>query len=301
MGKVLLAGGNGFIGRALARRFVAEGDEVTIFTRQREAQEGRVRTLHWDGRTQGDWTVALEGADLLINLAGKSVDCRYNEKNKKAILDSRVEPTRVLGQAMKTVKNPPKVWINASTATIYRHAEDRPMDQETGEIGEGFSVKVAKAWEKTFFEQACPGVRQVALRSAIVLGKEGGVFKPFWALVRMGLGGVHGNGRQMFSWVHEDDLFGIIRFIQAGILEGVLDVSSPGPIPNRELMEVFRKVLHMPFGLPLPGWLIAVGAWIARTEPELLLKSRWVVPTRLLKAGYRFQHPALSEALTSLA
>ncbi|HVZ80028.1 MAG TPA: TIGR01777 family oxidoreductase [bacterium] len=301
MGNIVIAGGNGFIGRALVKRSLEEGDRVTILTRGRESKEGMVRELHWDGQTLGDWAQALEGADMLINLAGKSVDCRYNAKNKRAILDSRVEPTRVLGEAVQRAERPPKLWINASTATIYRHAEDRPMDEETGEIGEGFSVDVATSWEKAFFEQSYPGGRRVALRSAIVLGKEGGVFKPFWTLVRMGLGGVQGNGRQIFSWVHEDDLFRIIRFIQAGTLEGVVNVSSPGPISNRELMATFRKALHMPFGLPLPGWLIAVGAWIARTEPELLLKSRWVVPTKLLKAGYRFQHSTLGEALTSLA
>lgn len=300
MGRIVLAGGSGFIGRALAQRFAAQGDEVTVLTRGEEKNEGPVRILHWDGRTLGDWTQALEGADILINLAGKSVDCRYNPKNRKAILDSRVGPTRLLGEAMKKAKLPPPLWINFSTATIYRHAEDRPMDEEGGEIGSGFSVDVANAWEKAFFESARIGVRQVAFRAAIVLGKEGGVFKPFWNLVRFGLGGVQGDGKQMFSWIHEEDLFGVIRFIQAGTMDGVVNVAAPEPLPNRELMRTFRRALRVPFGLPLPVWFLRIAVWLARTELELLLKSRWVVPTRLQKAGYRFRHPALSGALSDL-
>ena len=214
MGKIVLAGGNGFIGQALVKRFVALGDEIVVFSRGPSSKNGAVTTLHWDGKTLGDWVEALEGAELVTNLAGKSVDCRYNEKNKKAILNSRVDSTRVLGLAIQRAKNPPKLWINSSTATIYRHAEDRPMDDETGEIGSGFSVNVAKAWEEAFFAAKTPKTRKVALRSAIVLGGDGGVFIPFKNLVKFGLGGIQGNGRQMFSWIHEQDLFEIIRFIQ---------------------------------------------------------------------------------------
>ncbi len=300
MGKIILAGGSGFIGQALAKRFTAQGDEVVVLSRHAAPAAKGVTTLNWDGRTLGDWTEALEGAELLINLAGKSVDCRYNDKNKKAILDSRIDPTRVLGQAVRQAQQPPRLWINSSTATIYRHAEDRPMDEEKGEIGNGFSVNVATAWEKAFFENEMPKTRKVALRSAIVLGKEGGVFIPFKNLVRLGLGGIQGNGRQMFSWVHEEDFFGIIRFIQKGSLDGVVNVSAPNPLPNQEVMKIFRKVLGMPIGLPLPEWLLTVGAWLIQTETELLLKSRWVVPLRLLREGYRFKYPDLQEALISL-
>jgi uncharacterized protein len=301
MGKIILAGGSGFIGQGLAKRFAVQGDEVVVLSRHVVPATGDVITLKWDGKTLGPWTEAIEGADLLINLAGKSVDCRYNEKNKKAILDSRLEPTRVLGEAIRQAKNPPRLWINSSTATIYRHAEDRPMDEEKGEIGSGFSVNVAKAWEKAFFEADTPKTRKVALRSAIVLGKEGGVFIPFKNLVKFGLGGVQGNGHQMFSWIHEEDLFGIIRFIQAHEdMAGVVNCSAPNPLSNREVMAAFRKALHRPLGLPAPAWLLEIGAWLIRTETELLLKSRWVVPTRLVKAGYRFKYPTFSEALPSL-
>jgi uncharacterized protein (TIGR01777 family) len=298
--KVILAGGSGFIGQALAKRFVAQGDEVIVLSLGMAGKKETVTILHWDGKTLGDWAKSVEGAALLINLAGKSVDCRYNAKNKKAIRDSRVDPTRALGQAIGQLKNPPKLWINSSTATIYRHAEDRPMDEATGEIGSGFSVDVATAWENAFFESQVPRTRKVALRSAIVLGKEGGVFIPFKNLVKLGLGGVQGNGRQMFSWVHEEDLFEVIRFIQKGKMDGIMNVSSPNPLPNREVMKTFRKALRMLLGLPQPEWLLRIGAWLIRTETELLLKSRWVVPGRLLQEGYQFRYPTFPEALANL-
>ncbi len=299
--KIVLAGGSGFIGRALAKRFLAQGDRVVILGRGKTGSAPQAEFLHWDGRTPGDWVKTLEGADLLINLAGKSVDGRYNEKNKKAILDSRVFPTLVLREAVQKAEKPPKLWINFSTATIYRHAEDRPMDDETGEIGSGFSVEVAKAWEKAFFDGATPRTRKVALRAAIVVGEGGGVWSPLKTLVRWGLGGTQGNGRQMFSWIHEEDLFGIIRFVQShGDITGTVNCSAPHPLPNRELMAAFRKVLHRPFGLPAPAWLLEIGAFLIRTETELLLKSRWVLSTRLEKAGYRFKHPGLPETLAGL-
>lgn len=300
MGKIVLAGGSGFIGKALAKRFLDQGDEVVVLSRHAEPAAEGITFLQWDGKNLGPWEETLEGAEMVINLAGKSVDCRYNEKNKKAILDSRVDSTRILGKAIQQAKNPPPLWINSSTATIYRHAEDRPMDDETGEIGSGFSVNVAKAWEEAFFSAETPKTRKVALRSAIVLGKEGGVFIPFKNLVKLGLGGVQGNGRQMFSWIHEEDLFKIIGFIQSRKFEGVVNVSAPNPLPNAEVMKVFRKALGIPFGFPSPSWLLAIGAWFIRTETELLLKSRWVVPSRLLSAGYRFKYPTLSEALATL-
>lgn len=301
MAKIILAGGSGFIGQALAPRFAAKGDEVIVLSRGKGREPQGDVVLHWDGKTLGSWAEALEGAELVINLTGKSVDCRYSEKNKKIILDSRVDSTRILGDAIQRAKVPPKLWINLSTATIYRHAEDRPMDEETGEIGSGFSVNVAKAWEGAFFAAATPKTRKVALRSAVVLGRNGGALIPFKNLVRAGLGGVQGDGRQMFSWLHEEDLFEIIQFIRShdGIT-GALNGTAPDPLSDREVMTILRQALHMPFGVPLPGWLLTIGAWLIRTEPELLLKSRWVIPARLLKAGYRFKYPTFSEAIADL-
>ncbi|MBL0263610.1 MAG: NAD-dependent epimerase/dehydratase family protein, partial [Leptospiraceae bacterium] len=204
--KIVLAGGTGFVGKYLKTKFSELGYEVKIISRQNDS-------IQWDDISS--IVDALDNSEMLINLAGKSVDCRYNKKNKEEILKSRTETTRILGEAILKCKNPPELWINSSTATIYRHAQDRPMTESGGEIGSGFSVGVATQWEKTFFDFQLPKTRQVALRMAIVLGKEGGVMTPFKNLVRFGLGGKQGDGNQMFSWIHIEDLFTIIRFLQS--------------------------------------------------------------------------------------
>jgi len=244
---------------------------------------------------------ALENADTLINLAGRSVDCRYTEKNKAEILRSRTETTRLLGEAIEKCQNPPALWINAGTATIYRHAEDRPMTEDHGEIGTGFSVDVATRWEKAFFDFDLKQTRQVALRMAIVLGQHGGVIKPFLNLVRFGLGGPQGNGKQIFSWIHIADVFGIIRFVMEDPeIRGVYNCASPNPVTNKILMKTFREKTHTRIGLPSPAWLLKIGAVIIRTETELILKSRWVIPEKLLRAGYIFKYPILDGALENI-
>lgn len=298
MAKVVLAGGSGFIGKILAAHFTGKGDDVIVLTRGANKTVKAVQFVQWDGKTTGPWVAQLEGSDVLINLTGKSVNCRYNEKNKAEILNSRLNATRVLGEALGMLSAPPAVWINTASATIYRHAEDRPQDEYDGEIGEGFSVDVCKAWEATFFERNIPGIRQIGLRVAIVLGKDGGVMPYYLNLVKFGLGGKHGNGRQYFSWIHEIDLTAIIDLlISRSDLEGIFNVSSPNPIPNFELMRVIRQVLHMPFGLPANKWMLTIGSYILRTEMELVMKSRRVIPTRLLRAGYVFKVKAIREAV----
>jgi uncharacterized protein len=294
MNKIVIAGGTGFLGRFLAAKFRSEGDEVIIISRTKG-------DVLWSD--QESIINALDNSDLVINLAGKSVDCRYTEKNKAEIIRSRVETTRELGESITKCKNPPGLWINSSTATIYRHAEDRPMTEEGGEIGKGFSVDVAMKWEKAFFDFDLPNTRQVALRMAIVLGKQGGVILPLKRLTKIGLGGKQGKGNQMFSWIHIEDLFQIILFLMKhNELEGTFNCSAPGPVSNEFLMKSLRKILHTKIGLPSPGWLLEIGAVLIRTETELILKSRWVLPGRLLKSGYSFKfqslQPALEEILT---
>jgi uncharacterized protein (TIGR01777 family) len=290
--KIVIAGGTGFIGNHLATGFKKEGYEVLIISRQ----AGTIRWTNFQGILG-----ALENADMLVNLAGKSVDCRYNIKNKEKILTSRTLTTKILGQAIELCKNPPPLWINASTATIYRHAEDRPMTESEGEIGKGFSVDVATQWEKTFFSFHLKKTRQVALRMAIVLGKNGGVIKPFLNLVRFGLGGKQGNGKQMFSWIHIDDVFNIILFvIEHEELSGVYNCSAPGPVTNRILMRTFREKTNKKFALPSPAWLLQMGSVIIKTETELILKSRWVMPEKLLRVGYNFKYPLLDGALENI-
>lgn len=286
--KVVIAGGTGFIGTYLEEEFKRLGYEVLIISR-------KTGHIAWDDAQS--MRMALEHAEMLINLAGKSVNCRYNAKNKAEIMNSRTETTDILGQAVLACEHPPALWINSSTATIYRHAEDRPMTEAQGEIGSGFSVEVAKAWEKSFFSFSLPRTRQAALRIAIVLGRGGGVMVPYQYLVRFGLGGIQGPGSQKFSWIHRDDILGIILFLRDHPeLSGVFNVSSPNPVDNRELMRQLRHAMKTPIGLPAPSWMLELGAGVIQTETELILKSRWVIPERLQQAGYRFEYPTLEEA-----
>jgi uncharacterized protein len=290
--KIVLAGGTGFVGKYLQQKYTALGYEVIIISRGE-------KYIAW---SNGIAIVSsLEHAEILINLAGKSVDCWYNEKNKKEICDSRIDTTNALGEAILQCKNPPPLWINSSTATIYRHAEDRPMTEVTGEIGTGFSVDIATAWEKTFFDFSLHKTRQVALRMAIVLGKDGGVMHPLKTLVRFGLGGKQGKGNQMFSWIHIEDVFRCIEFVhQNSFVSGAINVSSPNPVVNNAFMRIFRKAMRIPFGLPTPAWLLKIGALIIKTETELILKSRWVIPQKLMDWNFSFTFKTIDKALEDI-
>ncbi|KAA0548560.1 TIGR01777 family protein [Bacillus sp. BGMRC 2118] len=291
-GKVVLAGGTGFIGQYFEQKFMKQGYEVKIISRQHQ---------HISWNDQKAIQEALEGSEMLINLAGRTVNCRYNEQNKREIMNSRIETTTILGNAVEACQSPPRLWVNSSTATIYRHAEDRPMTEEKGEIGEGFSVDVAKAWEEAFFSYNLLKTRQVALRIAIVLGPSGGVMTPYMNLVKYGLGGKQGSGKQMFSWIHIEDLFNIVRFIQEhDHLSGVFNCSAPEPVSNQELMKTLREKMQKPFGLPAMKWMLELGAAFLRTETELVLKSRWVLPDRLQREGYHFTYHTLNQALDNI-
>lgn len=291
MNKVVLAGGTGFVGQDFAQRFRKLGYEVLIISRQ----PGHIA---WEDRA--GIIEALEEAEMLINLAGKSVNCRYTDENRKVILESRTRTTRILGEAVLACNHPPELWINSSTATIYRHAEDRPMTEKEGEIGSGFSVDVAKAWEQAFFEFSLPSTRQIALRIAIVLG-EGGVMVPMTNLVRFGLGGSQGAGTQQFSWIHIEDLFRMVIYLQEHPhLNGVFNASSPHPVTNRELMARLREQMGVRIGLPSPRWMLELGARFIQTETELVLKSRWVIPERMEREGFTFTYGTLDTALAEI-
>lgn len=289
--KIVIAGGTGFIGAYLDAQFRKLGYDVIIISRQ-------PNHVQW-GNDQAIIN-ALNHAEILINLAGKSVNCRYTDKNKAEIFSSRTETTKVLGEAILKCTSPPALWLNSSTATIYRHAEDRPMTESTGEIGSGFSVDVAKAWEKSFFSFTLPQTRMLALRIAVVLG-DGSVMKPFKNLVKFGLGGRQGSGKQKFSWLHIHDLFNIIQFIQSKPeMSGVYNCSAPNPVDNAKLMQTMRQTMGVKFGLPSPKWILKIGAAIIKTETELVLKSRWVLPEKLLKAGYKFEYPEIEPAIENI-
>jgi len=301
MKKIIIAGGTGFLGQILAQYFKDKYQEIIILTRKEKPDNDNIKYIIWDGKTKDKWFSYLEGADVLINLTGRSVDCRYNEKNKATILNSRVDATEILGHAVRMCDAPPKVWLNSSTATIYRHSMDKEMDEFTGEIGSGFSVDVAKAWEASFFSQVTPKTRKIALRTAIVLGKKGGALKPIVNLAKAGFGGKQGNGNQYFSWLHEDDFSRAIHFlIDKEELEGIFNLVAPKPTTNTILMSTIRQLLKIPFGIPLPKWLLEIGANMIRTETELVLKSRRVVPKRLIDNGFSFKYMSLTKSLNHL-
>jgi uncharacterized protein (TIGR01777 family) len=299
--KVVLAGGHGYLGKVLATHYKNICHQVIILSRQPAKMVGNVSTILWDGKSEGSWERALDGADLLINLCGKNVNCRYTEENKKAIIQSRVVPTALLGRAISKLTHPPKLWINVTSATIYRHAEDRSQDELTGEIGHGFSVDVCKQWEQTFFEAQTPGTRKVALRMGIVLGRHDGVFPRLLNLVKLGLGGKQGSGQQQVSWIHEQDVAHITEWLlQHSEVDGIINCTAPKTAKNTDLMRVIRKRYSMPFGLPSPKWLLEIGARLIGTETELILKSRWVAPQRLLDAGYPFRFADIERAVNDI-
>jgi len=297
-GKIVLAGGNGYLGGVLAKHFSALANEVIILSRKPEAENGNIKTLIWDGKTIGPWKEALNGADLLVNLCGKNVNCRYTEKNKSEIINSRIFPTELLGKVIDGLANPPKLWINITSATIYRHAEDRPQNELDGEIGYGFSIDVCKAWEKCFFESETPKTRKIALRMGIVMGRTDGAFPRLLTLVKLGMGGKQGNGEQQVSWVHEQDVANSVEWLlNHEEIQGVVNCTAPDVIKNKLLMSNIRKAYGIGFGLPAPAWLLEMGAKIIGTETELILKSRWVVPTILLNGGFQFQYGKFEEAV----
>ena len=307
--RIVITGGSGQIGQILARHFDSQGVAVAVVARH--LQPAPWPTVTWDGLHQGEWAKELDGADVVINLAGRSVNCRYNQANRREIMDSRVVSTRLVGEAIAQASQPPKLWMNASTATIYRHAMDRPMDEIDGEIGGNqpglpsawrFSYDVAISWERTFFAANTPGTRKVALRSAITLSPDrGGVFDTLLQLVRLGLGGANGSGKQYVSWVHDVDFVRSVDFLIArNDMDGCVNIASPNPLPNRDFMAALRRAYGAPIGLPATSWMLEIGAVLLRTETELILKSRRVVPRRLVDAGFAFRFPDWSSAAVDL-
>lgn len=297
--KIVLPGGSGQVGQLLARHFIAEGHDVVVLTRGSAASG---RAVPWDGRTLGDWATELDGADVVINLAGRTVNCRYTEKNLREMLDSRVESTRIVGEAITRASNPPPVWLQMSTATIYAHRYDAPNDEATGIIGGGepgapaywdFSVRIAREWEQAQAEADTPATRRVALRTSMVMSPDrGGIFDVLLGLVRRGLGGRAGDGRQYVSWIHHRDFVRAVRLlIERDAITGAVNLASPGPLPNTDFMRAIREAWGKRVGLPSAKWMLEVGAFFLRTDTELVLKSRRVVPGRLLAEGFEFEHP----------
>lgn len=351
--KIIIAGGTGFIGQGLVKYFGREND-IIIFSRQGgncannlysqgllTAKDGfRVTYIKWDGKTlENSWAKEINGADLVINLAGKSVNCRYHQKQKQQIFDSRTDATKAIGSAITQAFSPPSLWINAASATIYSHSPNHPNDEYNGkisdlkkdnmpynvlddlrfkknrlvarvlhgknsrqfkELGDDFSVQVCRLWEKTFFEQSAPSTVKIALRTAITLG-EGGVITPYLNLCKFGLGGKHGNGKQMFSWVHIEDVARMIEWLfdnqKTG---GTYNCVAPNAVSNHSFMKTLRRLTCHSFGLPTPAWMLELGAFVIGTETELILKSRWVLPSKAVNENFVFKYKFLEDALQNI-
>ncbi|MBL1220345.1 TIGR01777 family oxidoreductase [Chryseobacterium sp. L7] len=295
--KILIAGGTGFLGESLEKYYTQKGAQVFILTRKPK----RNNEIKWDAQTLGEWKNKVEGADVLINLTGKSVDCRYHEKNKKEIYTSRTDSTAVLQQAVDQCIIKPKVWLNAASATIYVHSETQMNTEENGVIGDDFSMNICKSWEKEFFKVQDEKVRKVALRTSIVLGNTGGAFPKLRMITKLGLGGRQGSGQQKVSWIHIEDFCGAIDWIITHEnINGPINITAPGPVSNETLMTEMRKHLKIPFGLNAVVWQLEIASLFLNTETELLLKSRNVYPEKLLKTGFQFSYPELDKALHQL-
>ncbi|MFI5804667.1 TIGR01777 family oxidoreductase [Streptomyces sp. NPDC051561] len=305
--KIVIPGGTGQVGAILKRAFTAAGHEVVVLTRN----PSRPGELAWDGRTPGPWAEAIDGSDVVINLAGRSVSCRYTEANMRAMMDSRVHSAEVVGEVIAAATKPPALWLQMSTATLYAHRFDAPHDEATGIIGGSepdvpeyweYSVRIAKNWERAQEQAATPHTRKVALRAAMVMSPDrGGVFDVLRRMVRLGLGGPVAGGAQYLSWIHDQDLVRAVEFLIArDDIEGPVNLAAPGPLPHRAFMRALRKATGVSLGLPATKWMASIGAFVLRTDTELLLKSRRVIPGRLLAEGFSFQHPAWPEAAADL-
>ncbi|UOB07744.1 DUF1731 domain-containing protein [Streptomyces sp. HP-A2021] len=296
--KIVIPGGTGQVGTVLKRALSAAGHDVVVLSRHAR-QQGEV---HWDGATLGPWAGEIDGSDVVVNLAGRSVNCRYTPANLREMMDSRVHSARVVGEAIAAAARPPRVWLQMSTATVYAHRYDAPNDEATGVIGGtepgapgywAYSVDIAKAWEREQETAATPRTRKVALRAAMVMSPDrGGVFDVLLRLVRLGLGGPVAGGAQYVSWIHDQDFVRAVEFLVArDDLTGPVNLAAPGPLPHRDFMRVMRTAWGYPMGLPATRWMAEAGAFVLRSDTELLLKSRRVVPGRLLDAGFTFGHP----------
>lgn len=300
MKKLVIAAGTGFLGEVLVNYFKDKTEEIVVLTRGKASAKDNIRYVNWDAKTLTGWETELESADVLINLTGKSVDCRYNEQNKNKIITSRIDSTAVLNKAVLQCTDPPKHWLNSSTATIYRHSLDKQMDEATGDIGFDFSMNVAKMWERTFFQTETPNTKKTALRTSIVLGKNGGAYPMLKKLAQLGFGGKQGNGRQFISWIHELDFVRAVAFIIEKEIEGKINIVSPAPVRNAEFMKTLQHRVGMPVAIPISKTLLEIGSAIIRTETELVLKSRNVIPARLQEEGFTFKYENLENALKDL-
>ena len=307
--KIVIPGGTGQVGTVLARAFHDDGHDVVVLSRKTSNLPWKI--VEWNGRNLGDWASEIDGSDVVINLAGRSVNCRYHDKNRREMMDSRIDSTRVVGEAIRAASKPPRVWLQASTATIYAHRFDAPNDDVTGVLGGhepdapdtwNFSIDVATAWERVTNEADTPRTRKVLMRSAMIMSPDrGGIFDTMLTLVRLGLGGTAADGKQYISWIHDLDFIrSVYWLIEHEELSGPINLSAPNPLPNKEFMRIVRKAWGMRIGLPASEWMLELGAFLMRSETELILKSRRVVPKLLTDSGFQFEFPTWEAAAADL-
>lgn len=298
--KIIIAGGSGFLGTTLAHHLASQGYEVVILSRRPLAEGIPARGVHWDGKTLGAWAAEFEGAQAVVNLTGKNVNCRYTTENLREINSSRVDSVRVVGEAIRTCENPPKAWVQAGSLAIYGDAGIHPCD-EAAAPGSGIPVDTCLQWERAAAAADTPKTRKVMFRISFVLGAKGGALRMLAGLTRAFLGGAIGKGRQYISWIHEDDMNRLwLRAIEDDSMTGIYNATSPQAVTNAEFMRTLRGVLHRPWSPPLPAFLVPLGCWFLRTEPVLALTGRRGIPARLLKAGFEFQHTELRRALETI-
>lgn len=296
MKKLIIAGANGFIARYITRHFVALGWEVVGLARRTEGLDKGCRYVHWDGKTLGDWSQEFDGCDAVINMAGSSVSCRHNEVNKKLIIDSRVITTRLIGEAIAACENPPEVWMNASGVAVYKNIDTAPQSED-GEAGDDFMAEVVNLWEGEFYQaNISKNVRRIALRTSLVMAmNEPGIAADYLVkLSKLFLGGKLASGKQMVSWIYIEDYCRAIEWMMDHPeISGAVNMATPDPVTNAEMMSLFCKAANRPFGLPAAGWMVKIGAFFLRTEAELILKGMWVLPTKLQTHDFVFKHPEM--------
>jgi uncharacterized protein len=297
--KIIIAGGSGFLGQCLVNHFYNTATKVVVLSRSQRPADKNISYVKWDARTIGEWASEIEGCDVIINLVGKSVNCRYTPENRKEIIESRVNSTKAIGLAIQKCKNPPKVWINAGSAAIFGDTGDEIKNEDSA-IGTGFSAEVCKAWEKSFNECNTPSTRKIFLRIGMVLQSDEGVLKPFMNMVKMGFGGGISNGKQYLTWIHEKDFINMILWSFDNQVEGIINCASPEPVSNKEFMNTIRTIMGIPFGLPVPAVFVKMGGAIIGTEAELVLTGRRVVSKVLKEKGFKFDFPSLKDALADL-
>jgi uncharacterized protein (TIGR01777 family) len=298
--RVVLAGGSGFLGRALSKALLGKGYDVVILSRGAHREGGAIRQLHWDGKTLGDWSQSIDGAKAIVNLTGRSVNCRHTPEHRREIMESRVNSVRVLGEAVSRCHQPPEVWVQASSLAIYGNPGDRWCDEDAPPA-EGFSEEVCKRWEGEFEKVGAVGMRKVVMRIGIVLDRDDGALPVLDRLNRLFLGGRVGNGRQYVSWIHVADLTRMfVEAIERPEISGVFNVTGPNPVTNADFMRQLRSALHRPWSPPVPAWATHIGAFFMRTEPSLALTGRRCRPRRFLESGFQFEFPDLRGALDDL-